>query len=372
VSIQFKDNWLETKQRYDAWLHGGKTDRPLMNLTTDRGGGSRPSEPLEELEYESLEDRYFNMDKRYARTVNRCSETEFWAESYPQTGSYLGAGSMALYLGSDPIFTEDTVWFTESIASYENLELTYDPDNKWWKLQIEMINRLAELIRGTDIIIGIPDIVENIDILSAMRGPHLCCYDLYDYPEEVKKALAQITDLYDVYYNQIYEIVKKPDGSSAYGPFNVYGSGKSAKIQCDFNALISPRHFDEFIMPCLVKQCAGLDNTVFHLDGAECIVHLDSLLSLEGLGAIQWTPPPGPSSIKAANERWFDMYKKVRRAGKGLWLSLAEYGPDGAIEAADKIIKEIGPEGLYLQLPHMDRKSAGYLMSHAERDWKSQ
>jgi len=371
VSAQFKSNWLETKQRYDAWLHGGRTDRPLMNLTTDREGDRRLSAPLEETEYTDLYDRYMNMDKRFARTMNRCNETEFLAESYPQIGSYLGAGSMAIYLGSEPVFADDTIWFTESIGSYENLELTYDPDNKWWKLQIDMIKRLAELIKGTDIIIGIPDIVENIDILSAMRGPHLCCYDLYDYPAEVKKALAQITDLYAVFYNEIYGIVKKPDGSSSYGPYSVYGSGKSAKIQCDFNALISPAHFDEFIMPCLVKQCAGLDNILFHLDGVECIVHLDSLLSLERLGAIQWTPPPGPSSIKAANDRWFDLYRRVRKAGKGLWLSLAEYGPEGAIEAADKIIGEIGPEGLYLQLPHMDRKRAEYLMLHAERDWKA-
>jgi 5-methyltetrahydrofolate--homocysteine methyltransferase len=234
-----------------------------------------------------------------------------------------------------------------------------------------MIRKCAEQAKNTDIIVTVPDIVENIDIISAMRGPHQCCYDLYYYPNKKKKALSQITDLYDIYYGMIYDIIKKPDGSSAYGPYNVYGSGKSAKIQCDFNALISPEHFDEFIMPCLRRQCDGLDNIVFHLDGVECIAHVDSLLSLDRLGAIQWTPPPGPSDIKAANDRWFDLYKKVRRGGKGLWLSLAEYGPEGSIEAADKIIKEIGPEGLYLQFPEMDKKLAESLMLHAEKNWKS-
>ena len=369
AELNFKNNWLETKQRYDAWLHGQKTDRPLMNLHTSRE--KQFFGPLEEPGYDDLRDRYTNMDKRYPRVMNRCNETEFLAESYPQIGSFLGPGSLALYIGSDPVFTEETVWFTECIDTYDNLELKYDPDNKWWKFQLDLIKRCKELVSGTDIIVGTPDLVENIDIISAMRGPRRCCYDIYDYPGELKKALSQITDIYAVCYDIIYEIIKKPDGSSAYGPYNVYGSGKSAKIQADFSALISPEHFDEFVLPYFIKQCDKLDNILFHLDGEECVVHVDSLMTLDRLGAVQWTPPPGPSSIKAANDKWFDLYKKIRKAGKGLWLSLAEYGPEDSIEAADKIIKAIGPGGLYLQFPFMERKLAESLMLHAERDWKS-
>ena len=371
ADIVFKDNWDETRQRYDAWLHGQKTDRPLMSLRAVRPEDTRMVKSMPELPYDDLKDRYTNVDKHFARSMNRFGVTTFLAESYPQIGAFLGAGSMALYLGSDPVFADDTIWFTESIDDYSGLEFTYDPENKWWKFQLELLKKQAASAAGTDIIVGIPDIVENIDILSAMRGPSQCCYDIYDYPDEVKKALAQLTDLYQIYYDAIYDIVKKPDGSSSYGPYNVYGSGKSAKIQCDFSALISPEHFDEFVMPGLTKQCDGLDNIIFHLDGEECIVHLDSLLSLSRLGAIQWTPPPGPSDIKAANDKWFDLYKKVRKAGKGLWLSLAEYGPEGSIEAADKIIREIGPGGLYFQFPDMDIKLAQSLMLRAERDWKA-
>ncbi|MCL2057537.1 MAG: hypothetical protein FWH01_00555 [Oscillospiraceae bacterium] len=369
--INFKDNWLETKQRYDAWLHGGKTDRPLMSLRSIREKGRGLYELMEEPPIDSLVERYTNMDKRYPRMMNRYDKIDFLAESYPQSGAFLGPGSLAIYIGSEPVFTEETVWFSVCIDSYDGLELKYDPKNEWWKKHLGMIRRCVELASGTDIIVGQPDLVENVDILSAMRGPNRFCFDLYDYPDEVKKALAQINDVYAACFNEIYELIKKPDGSSAYGPYNVYGSGKSAKIQVDFSALISPEHFDEFVLPYLVAQCEGLDNILFHLDGVECIVHLDSLLKMERLGAIQWTPPAGPSSIKAANERWFDLYRKIRRGGKGLWLSLAEYGPEGSIEAADKIIKEIGPDGLYFQFPEMEQKLAESLMLHAERDWRS-
>jgi 5-methyltetrahydrofolate--homocysteine methyltransferase len=341
-----------------------------MSLRAAREEGKHLSGPLAEPAFDDIRDRYLNADKKFAHMMNRVFKTAYLAESFPEFSTYIGAGSMALYLGSDAIFKEDTVWFTECIERYDGLELSYNSDNYWWKLHLGLIKRCAELVAGTDIIVGIPDIVENIDILSAMRGPSRCCFDLYDYPDGVKKALSQITDLYPIYYNQIYDVVKKPDGSSAYGPFCVYGSGKSAKLQCDFNALISPGHFDEFIMPCLRRQCGELDNTIFHLDGEECVVHVDSLLTLDRLGAIQWTPPPGSSEIKAANSKWFDLYRKILSGGKGLWLSVAEYGPEGSIEAADKIVRAIGARGLYFQFPEMEYKLAESLLAHAEKNWR--
>ncbi|MCL2093537.1 MAG: hypothetical protein FWH12_05000 [Treponema sp.] len=371
AKIQFKDNWEETRQRYDAWLQQQKTDRPLMNL---QGRLEEPRgliAPMEEPEITDRNDRYLNVENRFPRMMNRYDRTLFLAESYPSTSAGFGSPTMAVYLGSEPIFAENTVWHTHWINSYENLELVYDENQKYWKMQVDMLKRLKELTVDTDIILSFPDIVENLDILAAMRGTTPLLMDLYDFPDEVKKALKQITDLYTVYYNHMYDIIRRPDGSSSYGAYSVYGSGKSAKLQSDFAAMISPEHFEEFVMPCLRQQCEDLDSIVFHLDGVEMIPHLDMLLSLDKLGAIQWTPPPGTAEIKAANERWFPLYKRIRDGGKGLWFSLVEYGPDDCVAAADKIIKEIGPDCLYLAMPQMEAKQAEAVLIHAEKNWKS-
>ena len=77
------------------------------------------------------------------------------------------------------------------------------------------------------------------------------------------------------------------------------------------------------------------------------------------------------SKCGSAGHKWFDLYRRIRKGGKGLWLSVAEYGPEGSIEAADKIVKEIGPEGIYFQFPVMERKLAESLMLHAEKNWKA-
>ena len=40
-------------------------------------------------------------------------------------------------------------------------------------------------------------------------------------------------------------------------------------------------------MPALSEQCQWLDNSMFHLDGSQCIVHLDALLEIDALDAIE-------------------------------------------------------------------------------------
>lgn len=95
-------------------------------------------------------------------------------EGFPNLSMDLGAGSIALYLGSEPVFKPDTVWFSHCIEEYgQVLPLRYDPENPWLKKHLEIIRRAVELARDTDILINIPDLIENIDILGRCRIPDL-------------------------------------------------------------------------------------------------------------------------------------------------------------------------------------------------------
>ena len=73
----------------------------------------------------------------------------------------------------------------------------------------------------------------------------------------------------------------------------------------------------------------------------------------------------------SGEECWFDLYRAVRGAGKGLWVSLEGYEPDVAVEKADRIVKTLGPDGFYFQLPPMDQKQADAVLSKADREWKT-
>ena len=367
-SIRLKDNWEETVQRFDAWFAHKNTGRPLMNIYAYRTADDIPYEKLEEKPYENPRDQFLNTEKNFARLMNFYTFVKPLAEAFPQFSMNLGAGSIALYLGSEPDFAESTLWFGHCIEDYGTaLPLKYDPENYWWKAHLDIIKKQLELTGNTDVMVCIPDLVENIDILSAMRDPQTCCYDLYDYPVQTVRALQDIQDCYMTYYDAIFNLVKK-DGVSAYTAFNILGTGKTAKIQCDFAALLAPDQFDEFVLPSLKYQCGRIGNTMFHLDGPECIVHIDSLMGIEKLGALQWTP--GSRNPGAGSEQWYPLYKKVMDADKGLWVGLSEYSLEEAVAHADTLVKKFGSKGLYFQFPYMTAEQADALMIKADRDWK--
>ena len=89
------------------------------------------------------------------------------------------------------------------------------------------------------------------------------------------------------------------------------GSGKCAKVQCDFCALISPLHFREFVKPSLEKQWSLLDSSLYHLDGPDEIKHLYALMEIEDLKALQFTP--GAGNPDGGSLLWYPIYDKAEK-----------------------------------------------------------
>ena len=364
--MQYKKDWEETKRRFKAWWDGSNSGRPLMWIVAKR------RVLLEELECEEeftdAEDFHLNLTKRITRYRNYLKSHIFMADSFPNFDFNLGAGSMAIYLGVEPNFHWDTIWFKECVQEGFNSwgRLYFDQENLWWRKHFELIRSAKELSQD-DFLVNIPDIVENIDILAAMRGSQELCYDLVDEPNLVKDYIEQVDELYFLYYDRIYEMVKGRDGSSSYTAFNIWGPGKTAKVQCDFCALMSPFQFREFIQPSLEKQCALLDYSMYHLDGPDAVKHLDALMEIKKLNALQWTP--GAGNPDGGYEGWYPIYDKVKAAGKSLWIKLEDGDIKDWVEASERLVKRYGTEGLYLLYPQMEEHEALDLIAKAERDW---
>ena len=286
-----KKNWGETKERFLGWWKHSNVDRPLMKIVAKR---KTPLEDLEETwEAKTPEDKHLEVERKAINLRNYCRTHDFLAESFPTLDINIGAGSMAAYLGAEPEFSWNTVWFHECIDDWGKRGLLkYDPDNIWWKKHLEAIRRGQELSKG-DFLVTIPDIIENVDILSAMRGAQNLCFDIMDEPELIKSYISQIDELYFRYYDAFYDIVKGEDGGSSYTVFSIWAPGRIGKIQCDYSAMISPDQFREFIVPSLRKQCQKLDFTLYHLDGPDAIRHLDALMEIDGIDALQWTAGAG-------------------------------------------------------------------------------
>lgn len=359
------ENWGITLDRFEAWWRGDCIDRPMLRVVAKRDG---PIKALEaEVPFDDEADFHLNVDKRLARFRNHLRSHRYMAEAYANFSVDIGPGSMAIYLGSNPRFAYDTVWFEECLDEADTLEGRYDPNNPWLLRHLDMARR-AQAAAGTDFLVNIPDIIENMDIYAALRGPQDACYDLIDEPETVLHAMDVIDETYMRCYQAFYDIVSHPEGLNSFTAFNVLGRGRIAKIQCDFCALMSPKQFRRFVQPSLKKQAEALDHTVYHLDGPDAIKHLEALMEIEALDALQWTC--GAGQPDSGSPRWYPIYDRVRDAGKALHLSIYDGDFEQWLRTGDELVGRYGPKGLYFLFPEMTEAQAERLIAHAEDRWR--
>jgi hypothetical protein len=217
--------------------------------------------------------------------------------------------------------------------------LAFDPGNRWWRVTEATLRAQAGMGRGK-YFASCPDLVENIDVLASLRGAQTLLVDLIERPDWVKEKIGEIDRAFEEVYERVYEIIRLGDGSSCFGAFRLWGPGRTAKVQCDAAAMISPPMFEEFVVPSLRRQCAGLDHSMFHLDGTQCIAHLDALLAIEELDAIEWTPQDGKAP--GGSPEWYPMYRKILEAGKSVQVLGVE--PDEVLPLLDAI----GGRGVYV------------------------
>lgn len=349
-------------ERFEAWWRRQGQGLPLMYVVAVEEIAPRTPRPKTPLEY------WTDADYLVARTKNEIAHRTYLADAYPSFGADLGPGSLALYLGTEPRFAWDTVWYDKCINDLANHpKLAFDPENPWWKLHFDLVQKVKKGLDGV-CMTDMPDIIENIDIYSAMRGTEDALYDLMDDPELVEERIAQIDDAYFHYYDAFRELLAEPDGTQSYTCFHIRGQGRVAKIQCDFSAMLSPGQFRQFVLPSLEKQTRRLDHCLYHLDGKDAIRHVPALMELERLDALQWTC--GAGQPDGACPRWDVIYDQVTEAGKSLWIQLYDGGVRDWIAGAERLMDRYGKNRLYFIFPDMQMATAETLLAHAEKHWK--
>lgn len=348
--------------RFEQWWHGELTGRPLMYVAARREAAQRPMERPA-----MPEDFYTDVDYLLAAHEARACGLRYLAEGFSSFSADLGPGSLALYLGAEPNFQWDTVWYRPCMEDLKgHPPLRYDPDNRWWRLHQQMMGRAQAAAQGR-FRVNIPDMIENIDILAAMRGPQDTLYDLMDEPEAVMERLEEIDQVYFNYYDAFYQMLKAPDGSSSYTAFHILGRGRVAKIQCDFSAMMSPQQFRQFILPSLRRQTERLDHSLYHLDGPDAIRHVPCLMELTQLDALQWTC--GAGQPDGGCSRWDPIYDQVTEAGKSLWVMLQDGGVQDWIRGAERLMDKYGKHRFYFVFPEMSEWDADILMKRADEAW---
>ena len=176
-------------------------------------------------------------------------------------------------------------------------------------------------------------------------------------------------ELYYDYFDRFHEVIKGEDGSNAYTVFQIWGPGKTVKIQCDISAMTSTSIFEQFAVPYLTKQAQKADCVLYHLDGKEAIRHLDAVLGIEEIDALQWTS--GDTGPDGTYPEWDMIYEKSLKAGKSIWVKVYSGEFEDWIRNADRIVQKFGSHSLFMHFPEMSYEQGQELIRYADAHWSN-
>lgn len=311
--LAFKPDFAEAKERWLAFWDHELIDRPCCLVTAIKeGAGQLPPHPP----YLAGSREPFGpvIDALLARA----EATWFGGEAMPAYTPSFGPDMFASWLGADLEFDKDnygTNWVVPTITDWAtDLPLTLAEDSRWWQRMLDFCKALGDAFAGKMLVAHL-DLHSNMDALSALRSPQQLCMDLLDVPELIERAVGQANALYPTIYDALYDAAGMGRcGTQGWVP--AYHPEKTNTIQCDYAALIGPEHFRRFVVPGLTAEAAYLKHTVYHLDGPECLVHLDDLCAIPGLDCIQW--------VSGARNKgfieWMDLLKRIQSKGVAVWI----------------------------------------------------
>lgn len=186
-----------------------------------------------------------------------------------------------------------------------------------------------------------PDLMEGLDVLAALKGTDQVLVDTVTHPEMVERQMQRINDVYFTVFDELYDIIREGD-EMAFCYFSSWAPGKMTKLQSDISTMISEDDYRRFVQPFIREQCQRIDYTLYHLDGVGAIRHLPALLEISVLNAIQWTP--GVGEPQGGSSKWYDLYGRILDGGKSIlasWVTLDEL-PD--------LLDHIGTEGVHIEM----------------------
>jgi 5-methyltetrahydrofolate--homocysteine methyltransferase len=311
-SVQFSDKQYDAlRQTYRKWWDG-TLERPIVPIITTGHASNRKSSENPLLTFATAWDTSIRPEQ-YMDAFDYQFSTQPWhGDAFPYINTHgFGPGVLAAFLGCTPFSTGRTVWFQpprEDIP-IEELHFEFDDQNPYWRRVVNIYEAALEKWKG-NVIMSTVDMGGTLDVLASFRGSENLLLDLYDEPEEVLRLNQEIqTAWYDA-YNDFSQVLAP---QKCYTDWNgILSSQPSYVLQCDFCYMISNPMFRQFVLETLREDTRRLTNTIYHLDGIGQLNHLDDLLSLENLRAVQWVPGMG----KAPTHEWMDVYKKIQAAGK--------------------------------------------------------
>jgi len=332
-----KERWDKIREVYSKWWNH-TLERPVINVSLNDAdpGIEKPERTM----YHNL---YLYPSRIPAETIAKhwqyqVLSKKFLGDSFPICLPDYGPGVNAAFLGCKAIVSPEigTVWFEqENYLTPDKLHFEFNPEEPVYR-RIKSVYEAASSLFDGSVVLGMTHLNNGIDIPARFLGTTETNMYFYDDPENIKRLTWENHNLMYDYIDKFAEAMGTVPGYTCWG--DMYADEPWMGLQSDFSAMISPKHFEEFVLPEL-KACVKRSKyNYYHMDGPGQLPHLDMLCEIPELKCIQWVPgctgaPP--------ETKWPEVYRKISQAGKNIWLT-------GPIEYIEVIADQIGTgKGIY-------------------------
>jgi len=324
--LEFCEDFPAIARRVEAWWQQELVDRPLFLAQAN----TRPDRPItRRLELMDDADAWLAAKLQDMRQLHRVGDT------LPHVRVDFGPVLLGSLLGGTREIRSDTSWTHAFIDDdWSNApDWTIPDDHPDWLLLQRLTKLVAQDAAGRYLVCT-PDLGGSGDVLLNLRGSAQLCMDVVMRPETIQSAIDAIYKSWRQAFTSLYANTVEY-GAGVIHWLGLWSSRPHVVPACDFNALIGPAHFEQLFLPEIARQAETVGRAIFHLDGPDAARHIDALLEVPHIQAIQFTPGAGsPSAIQ-----WLDMLRKIQDRGRSLLI----FTP---AEEVLELAQSLKPEGL--------------------------
>lgn len=357
--MRFKQDIGQVRQRMRAFWAQEMADRALISAPAPLASKARATES------ESREDsgrkdaqalirQWEDPDTMRRNALHSLETTYLGGDTLPVLFQNYGTAGHCRYFGAKPTYSESTLWFDPVWTDLTEVHSAYD--ETLLEEQLQNARRLTDW-SGGDYLMGMPDHCGTLDALGHLYGSQRLLVEMLAEPQKVQEAARLVDEKWISAHERFYQASRDLNGGGVHAWMHLWAPGRVQQMQCDMSVMISPAMYESFVLPELERQMTWIEYPVYHFDGIEQTRHLDLLLSLKKLKAIQWTHVAGQPSPA----RHLPTLRRIQAAGKSLLVMTPP-------EDVPALLDGLSAKGLYLHTKARTQEEAQRLVAYVERN----
>jgi hypothetical protein len=337
IEIEAMPQFEMAMKRVDAWFENEIIDRPPIRFTAHNAFLESASEDIAHFSQEQKKHWWFDSELQVDLFLKSIEGRRFHGETFPVFFPNLGPDVYAAFYGAELEFGQVTSYSIPCVKSWDDAEqLTLDVNNEYFKKIEDLTSHALERCKGK-FLVGYTDLHPGLDCAAAWRDPLQLCYDLYDAPDQVQRLADLAISDFEFIYNH-FDAKLKGAGQLSISWMGIPSPGRMHIPSCDFSALISERFFEELGLPILQRETKTMTHNIFHVDGFGVAKHLDAILSVPELHALQWVQGVGDNYPIM---QWLPLIKDMQARGLPVIVDLS-------LDDLNDFIAAMDPKGLFL------------------------